>query len=321
MIRKIIQIVIKLAALFFFGLALWLVYKEVHTLGLHEISAQITSISGAVLVVACVFIASDYLALSGYDFLALSYIGAHLKKWLIIKTAFVSFSITNTTGHAYMAGGSVRYWFYSKAGLSEFQVLKVIAFESLTFLIGMGVVLDICLIAAHFLELKTLSTYQTWLDIGAIGVTLAFALYVAFIVLPHRSFKWGKIEIKSPTLKLTVKQIIVGGCDIFSASLVFYTLFQAHLDANYFHVAVIFLLAQLIGISSQVPGGLGVFEATFLYLFQHTPEQKLPLLAVLISFRVLYYFVPLTISFLFLFLDWVKGLFLRTTQHPSPSKE
>ena len=96
----------------------------------------------------------------------------------------------------------------------------------------------------------------------------------------------------------------------FSASLVFYTLFRAHLDAPYLHVAVIFLISQLIGISTQVPGGLGVFEASFLYLFSHTPDEKLPLLAVLISFRVLYYFLPLLISCLWLIITWGKNMFI-----------
>lgn len=308
MIKKAFKIIIECMALFFLGLALWLVYKEVHTLGITQIIAQLKSISIPFLLLALLFIACDYLAMSGYDFMALSYIGAKLKKLMIFKTAFIAFSVTNTTGHAYMAGGSVRYFFYSKAGLDEFQVLKVIAFESLTFLMGMGVVLDTCLILSHFMHLPELAKYQIWLDLGAVAVSIAFLLYLIFIVVPKRAFRWGKIEIKAPTLGLTLKQMLIGGADIFSASFVFYALMRANMDANYVHVAVIFLLAQLIGISSQVPGGLGVFEATFLYLFQHTPEQKLPLLASLISFRVLYYFLPLGLSCLFMLASWIRHL-------------
>ena len=311
MLKKILKIGIEFMGAFFFGLALWLVYREIHTLGFDQIVDKVTELPLWILGLTLLFIACDYVALSGYDFLALRYIGAHLKKWLVLKTAFVGFSVTNTTGHAYMAGGSVRYFFYSKAGLTEFQVLKMIAFESLTFLMGMGIVLDICLILSHFMHLEHLAAYQFWLDAGAIFVTLALLAYVLFVVRPKRRFKWGNIEITAPTLSLTLKQMIAGGVDIFSASLVFYTLFCAHLDAPYIHVAVIFLLAQMIGISTQVPGGLGVFEAGFLYLFQHTPAEKLPLLAVLISFRVLYYFLPLAISCLFLLSDWIYGLLRR----------
>ena len=302
--KKFLTLLIESMGLFFLGLAVWLVYREIHTLGFAEILNQVTQLPLWILWLALLFIAMDYLAFSGYDFLALNYIGAKIKKGLILKTAFVSFSVTNTTGHAYMAGGSIRYFFYSKAGLNEFQILKIIAFESLTFLMGMGLVLDLCLILSHFLHIPKMQAYQHFLDIGAILVTLALLFYLWFVVRPKRQFKWSNIEIKAPSMGLSLKQMLIGGLDIFSASLVFYTLFRAHLDAPYLHVAVIFLISQLIGISTQVPGGLGVFEASFLYLFSHMPNEKLPLLAVLISFRVLYYFLPLAISCVLLTAEW-----------------
>ena len=219
--KKLITIAIELMGLFFLGLAIFLVYREVHTLGFHAILNKMIELPLWALIVSLLFILCDYLAFSGYDFLALRYIGAKIKKWLIVKTAFIAFSITNTTGHAYMAGGSVRYFFYSKAGLNEFQILKLIAFESLTFLMGMGIVLDICLILSHFLHIPKMQTYQHLLDIGAIFVTLIFIAYVWFIVRPKRKFKWADIEIKAPSISMTLKQMLIGGLDIFSASLVF----------------------------------------------------------------------------------------------------
>ena len=144
--KQFLKILMAMLGLFFLGVALWLVYQEIHTLGFSVILNKVRQLPFWILILAVFFIGCDYLAFSGYDFLALDYIEAKINKWLVLKTAFVSFSVTNTTGHAYMAGGSIRYFFYSKAGLNEFQVLKVIAFESLTFLMGLGIVLDICLI-------------------------------------------------------------------------------------------------------------------------------------------------------------------------------
>lgn len=70
---------------FFFGLALWLVYREIHTLGFDQIVDKVTELPLWILGLTLLFIACDYVALSGYDFLALRYIGAHLKKWLVLK--------------------------------------------------------------------------------------------------------------------------------------------------------------------------------------------------------------------------------------------
>ena len=316
--KKFLKFSIDFIGIFFLILALYLVRHEIRELGFEKIINRITELPLGILGMALLFVACDYVAFSGYDFLALHYIGARLKKWLVIKTALVSFSVTNTTGHAYIAGGSIRYFFYSKAGLNELQVLKMIAFESLTFLMGMGLVLDVCLILSHFMHLDRIHQYQHLLDMGAIVISCAFLLYLWFVVKPKRSFKWHNIIIKSPSLSLSIKQMFVGCFDIVSASLVFYALFSAHLDASYLQVAIIFLIAQVIGICSQVPGGLGVFETSFLYLFPHTIDEKLPLLATLITFRVLYYFLPLAVSLIMLLLGVVKRYFIK---QPSPAQE
>lgn len=298
--KKLFGLVTKLLAFFFFGLAIWLVFKEVHSFGSDVIINQIIKLHHHQLFLSLFFILLDYIALSGYDFLAISYIGAKIKEWIIVKTAMISFALTNTTGHAYLAGGSVRYAFYSKEGLSQIQVLKIIIFESLTYLIGLGIILDVCLIAAYFLQFKTFSYYEKWLEFGAVIGTI---LIIVYFVLPQKQF--GKY-IVLPSFKQKICQVVVGVSDCITASLVFYTLFLGHLEANYFYVASLFFIAQIVGIVSQVPGGLGVFEATFLYLYPHTEKEKLPLIAVLISFRVLYYFVPLLVSLIELIFDWLK---------------
>ena len=298
--KNLFSLATKILALFFFGLAVWLVFKEVHSLGFDMIINQITKLPYSQLFLALFFVLMDYVAFSGYDFLAISYIGAKIKRWIIVKTAMISFALTNTTGHAYLAGGSVRYAFYSKEGLSQIQILKIITFESLTYLIGMGIILDVCLIVVHFLQFDTFLHYQKWLDIGAVIGTI---LVVIYFVLPRTQL--GKYIIL-PSLKQKIWQAVVGVSDCIAASLVFYTLFLGHLEANYFYVASLFFIAQVIGIASQVPGGLGVFEATFLCLYPHTEKEKLPLIAILISFRVLYYFVPLLASFGVLTFDWLK---------------
>jgi len=173
------------------------------------------------------------------------------------------------------------------------------------------------LILSHFMHMSVMKNYQHILDIGAVVISMAFISYILFVVLKKRQFKWKNITIQSPDLSLTFKQMLVGAGDIFSASLVFYILFSSHFDVSYLHVAVIFLIAQLIGISTQVPGGLGVFEASFLYLYPHTEAEKVPLLATLISFRVLYYFLPFLISCFYLLITGVMHFIFSNNRHHS----
>lgn len=308
MMKKWVDFLIQLFALLFFGLALWLVYNEIRKIGWDHLLTLISQTPFWVLSTALAFTLCDYIAFSGYDFLALKYIGKKLPKDKVVEAAMISFSVTNTTGHAYIAGGSLRYMLYSKLGLTELNVLKMIAFESVTYLLGMACVFDVSLILSSLFHLTPGSTDIKWFDIGAVVVSLLVLLYWFFVVRPKRKINFKNIQIQAPSPKITLLQMLVGSMDIVAASLVFYTLLRYHMDVNIIHVFTIFTLAQLIGISTQVPGGLGVFEGAFLYLFVHTPAEKGGILAALITFRILYYFVPLGLTGLFFAGSQIKKL-------------
>ena len=57
-----------------------------------------------------------------------------------------------------------------------------------------------------------------------------------------------------------------------------------------------FVLAQTLGWISLVPGGLGVFEGAMLVLLGSAPGSPSALLAGLLLFRVVYYFVPFLLA-------------------------
>ena len=299
MMKKWLDFLLEILAFLFFVLALWLVYNEIQKIGWAQLLSLISQTPFSILLVALFFTLCDYMAFSGYDFLALKYIGKKLPKAKVIEAAMASFSVTNTTGHAYIAGGSLRYMLYSKQGLSEINVLKMIAFESVTYLLGMACVFDLALILSSFFHQSHNNLYIHWFYTGAILVSILVFLYWIYFIYPKRKISFRKIQIKAPSARMTLEQMIIGSLDIIASSLVFYTLLSYHIDVNIIHVLTIFILAQLIGISTQVPGGLGVFEGAFLYLFVHTPEEKGGILAALITFRILYYFVPLFLTGLF----------------------
>jgi glycosyltransferase 2 family protein len=67
---------------------------------------------------------------------------------------------------------------------------------------------------------------------------------------------------------------------------------QPHID--FVSLAVVFILATLLGFASHAPGSIGVFDAAMLVaLPQFSKEQ---LLATLVVFRILYFLIPFGIS-------------------------
>ena len=94
---------------------------------------------------------------------------------------------------------------------------------------------------------------------------------------------------------MAIAQTLIGSADILMASLVLYFIMESYIDIPFFTFIGVFIIAQLLGIYSQVPGGLGVFEVVFTNLLPED-ENQATLFAILILYRLIYYLLPLLIS-------------------------
>lgn len=66
-------------------------------------------------------------------------------------------------------------------------------------------------------------------------------------------------------------------------------------EIGYLEVLGVFLLSQFAGLSSQVPGGLGVFEALTVVILSPSLKPDI-LVAALIIYRIIFYLVPFIIA-------------------------
>lgn len=249
-----------------------------------------------VLLIALVGTGINYLILSGYDVLALQYIGKSLSYLTILKAAWTSFAVSNTTGHIYAAGGAVRYLFYVPDGLGRLEILKMIVFETLTVFLGMAAAFELSVAMIPFEPILRNYAGLNTLYLMAIVILFILGWYYVFSSRKRRLVHFGKRAFYLPNRTVMGWQIFVGLADNLTLFFVFYVLLQYHLNTPLGGTLTIFVIAQSIGMVTQVPGGIGVFEGTFLCLFPHTVAQKGAILGSLILFRVLYYFVPFIIA-------------------------
>src|SRR5437764_9015192 len=74
----------------------------------------------------------------------------------------------------------------------------------------------------------------------------------------------------------------------------FYLLIPSQSGIDFVSLAVVFILATLLGFASHAPGSLGVFDAAMLVaLPQFTREH---LVATLLLYRMLYFVIPFMIA-------------------------
>ena len=296
--------VIRWAGILFFGIAVWLIAKEIHLVGWHDLWTTVLKTPRLLMIMTFGLVCLNYLFLSGYDLLALGHIGIKLPYPKILAASGVSFAFSNTTGHTYAAGGAIRYLFYVPEGVNRLNILKMVIFETVSILIGLWVSFEVAVLIYFIGGNRVIDPFE--INSLAVLTGLLFLLYYTFIVKQRRTLKLRKLTLSAPSGKETVKQCLVGMGDNTTLFLCFYVLLCFFVPAPFTNVFMIFMMAQSVGFATQVPGGIGVFEGTFLNLFPHTIDQKAGILAALILFRVFYYFLPFLLSVLYLGIRFIR---------------
>jgi len=267
-----------------FGWALWVLHRELEGYRISEIADALFAMNSSVLVRALFVTLLGYLVLAYYDVLALRSMKKNLKLSQMLLASFTGFAVSNSTGQALITGGSLRYRFYSSWGMNAIDVAKVGLFGTLTYFLGVAV-LWLCVAPWQNIALAHYFT------LGAIGLLVVYSVWVC----SGRALSFRELAVRPPSIKLALNQLFLGTLDAVLSATVLYLLVNAYADVSWSVLVSAYLLAQLAGLVSQVPGGLGVFEGSFLALMPDS-VAKHELLSALVLFRVIYYVLPLMVA-------------------------
>src|SRR4029450_8097801 len=208
-----------------FALALVVVQHELKDHEFADISHSWRSVPWHLVAFAILLTAINYAILAGYDLLALRFTGHRVPLRRILLTAFIGYGISNNTGHAWASGGSVRYRFYSDAGVPGRDIAKISLFLALTFLVGvvtLGSGAILLAPAAERIVLGHLGVYDLMLG-GSLAALLA---YWAAVLGWRRPLRIKGMALRLPSPALALGQTIVSTLDLVLASLVLWVFLQ-----------------------------------------------------------------------------------------------
>src|SRR4029078_13573076 len=94
--------------------------------------------------------------------------------------------------------------------------------------------------------------------------------------------------------RLALAQVLIGVVDLGFCATAMYLLMPSTPPIDFLSLAVVFILATLLGFASHAPGSLGVFDAAMLVALPQFGREQL--LATLLVFRLLYFVIPFTIA-------------------------
>lgn len=286
--RKVWKPLIAVVAI---GLAAFLLYRTLSRYSLDELFDAVAAIPMARLAAAGGFAAASYICLSGFDYLALRYVGQPQPYYRAAWASFTSLSLGHNIGLAFLSSGAVRYRFYSRWGLSAEQVAKIIVFCGITVGLGLMVLGGAALLLRTSLAVEITGLSELVVIVLGIGCLALPSLYLVLSAFVKKPLRIRRCTLEIPPLRLAIGQIIIGSVNFACVAACLHQALAAVTDVAYAGVASVYVIANTTALVSHVPGGLGVIESVVMYLL---PGQDL--IGPLLVFRFVYFLIPLCIG-------------------------
>ncbi|MGO9630383.1 MAG: lysylphosphatidylglycerol synthase transmembrane domain-containing protein [Xanthobacteraceae bacterium] len=290
--RGTISAVISLAVL---AAAAFVLYELLHDADFGKVFATLKAQSVQKITIAAIFVVAGYVTLTFYDYFALHAIGRGKVPYAVAALAsFTSFTIGHSLGAAVLTGGLIRFRIYSAWGLTVLDIAKIAFITSITFWLGNAFLLGGA--TAYAPEAAAAVDHlPLWIN-RMIGVSalVAIACYLLWLAPRRRVIGRSGWRIVLPSLRFTLVQIGIGALDLTLITLAMYAVLPPNPPVGFITMMVPFLTATLLGTVSHAPGGLGVIEVTMLLGLPQFQREEL--LAALLTFRALYFVLPLLLA-------------------------
>jgi uncharacterized membrane protein YbhN (UPF0104 family) len=296
------------------AVAIAVLYHLLHDIDLSKVVEAIEDQSRVNILIAGALVVAGYANLICYDLFALETIGKrHIPLRVVSFASFTSYTIGHSLGAATVTCGLVRFRVYSFWNLTLIDITKIAFMTGMTFWLGNAFVLGTTVSYAPSALTSIDQLPDTLNRALAVATLCAVAVYVGWLVPRQRIIGWSGWRITLPSARRTLLQIGIGTLDRCLASLSLFMLLPASPSVSFVNVMVVFVVATLLGAASHTPGSLGVVEATILIGLPEYPREQL--LAAVLTFRVLDFFLPLFIAMLMFGAREIR-LLMRRDDHP-----
>ncbi len=278
-----------------FSVALWVLEHKLSQFHLHDIIRDMREIPASRIALAVLLTILNYAVLTFYDMLGFSYIGKTLSRARIALTSFIAYSFSNNIGFMSLSGSAIRFRLYSTWGLSTLEITKLVIFSSiLTFWLGL---VAICAVVFMIEPVPVPQSFNLpFSSIRFVGFIFAAALLAYLVWTGTRKnpvvIKGWEFEI--PSVRLSLPLLVTACIDWVLYGAALYVLLPVNHEISFMVFLSVVLVAQLAGMVSHVPGGLGVFETAIILLMPDLETSKA--IGTLIVFRAVYYLMPLSLA-------------------------
>lgn len=279
--------------LFFIAVAVLLVVYA-QKVDWKEVWSVIRDYNRTALLSAVGLVIASYLLYGCYDLLGRAYCGHRLAKRQVMLVSFICYAF-NLTLSTWVGGIGMRYRLYSRLGLPGSTITRIFSLSITTNWLGYillgGVIFTIGVVdlPTHWYIRDT-----TLRIIGGV-LLLMIAVYLwacAFAKRRHLTIKGQKLVL--PSWRFALLQMLISSANWMAMGAIIWLLLGQ--QVNYFFVLGVLLVSSIAGVIVHIPAGIGVLEAVFIALLAGEHASQGTIIAALLAYRVLYFFIPLALA-------------------------
>ena len=277
------------------GVSIWLLYNELRGVSLDDVSDGLAAIAPHAWAMAGVSTIAAYLALAGYDQIALTHLRKTVPWFFVALCSFTTYALSHNIGGSVISGAVIRYRAYATKGLSAQEVGVLVAICWFTFTLSTVLLGSLLLLVMPDLLGRFAQAAFPGLSyaLGIAGLALV-AAYVFGSWLRLKPLRIGGFSLEYPALAIVARQLLIGPAELLAAAAIIYFVLPATANPGYVAVLGIFIISFSVAQISHAPGGLGVLEVMFLTGL--SDMDPVAVLAALLVFRLFYLIIPLIVA-------------------------
>lgn len=274
-------------------------YKVIKEINGGEVKKAIANLNNIHIIVLIILGIISVLPMLIYDFTIVKFLPGDFKKKYIIKSGWITNTITNIAGFGGFLGASLRASFY-KENASKKEIIYAISKIALFLLSGLSTYSLVSLIMIILFQNGFDFSHYWYLLLGG---SLYFP--IIFIITRTSNANFFKDLTIKREINLISGSLLEWGSCAFLFSMIGFFL---NSSPNLMLIIPIFFAANVLGVVSMLPGGLGSFDLMMLTALNSMGLSPSLSASWIILYRVFYYMIPFLIGTILYLLDFIRRI-------------
>jgi uncharacterized membrane protein YbhN (UPF0104 family) len=283
-------------------LAAWILWHRLKSVHFADVVEHLRSVSASRLAIALGCSLACYTLVGIYERLAFRFVTGRQEFWPPFRTGAIANPIGRAIGAALFSAGALRYRLYSAMGLNAKQVSAIVVLALMTFVLSVGWLIDISLLALPQQASKTLHVATGTVTLIAVIGLCKDVGWIVLVTKRREPITIRNFSLPLPSLRHTLAQLGIGFVQLSSITGILYAFMPAELNMRWPAFVGVYCIAFVAGQLSNVPAGLGVLEAALLLMLPQVPPAKL--MGAVLAYRGVFELLPLIVALVALV--WVE---------------